>query len=455
MHAPIDLTCDFKCDLRIPACQRCIDAGIKCPGPLQGPIILISDQGQPPVKPISTHRNFQKRAPAQPSPSTPLVLQRKATSSLLLSTFVHYLAHSARRSSWTFSLLSLATDTQPHTLSFRSALNAVSLAHFAHTTSDDVFDVHATREYGRALAYHRQALTRLSVTDAGLEATLKQCLLTCTLLSYYELIAAINPVAWGIHVEACEKLLCIMGTRFIQDDVFVRQLAVSVRSHAILRSTIYAQNTVFASDPWLLAAQQWTKSQEQSIARDAYDWVVEFVLRMSQFQRDHPRSPDGKPDPRQSHAGETFEKELQTNYDDFLLSLEPPVFPACLPLFESSSSSEQGLAPPPVLPTGLRKQFPSMAFAYFHSAALLHRHYYSRPGGPPQSRNEDWIAGVARYLEQDSRTNATGILRMGFPFAMIWLCSRSSTELRQRFRDVFERWCRREGMLGLGVLIFP
>ncbi|KPI37249.1 uncharacterized protein AB675_1514 [Cyphellophora attinorum] len=388
---------------------------------------------------------------------TPVVLQKKATSSILLSTFVQYLAHSARRSSWTFSLLDLATDTRVDTLSFRSALNAVSLAHFAHTSRDEVFDVHASKEYGRALGYHRQALVNLpQARPPDARAVLKQALLTSTLLSYYELIAAVNPVAWSNHTAAAEQLLCTMGTKFIWDDLFVRQIAVSVRSHAVLRSTVYQQQTIFATEPWLEASREWTKSQEQSIAREAYDWILEWLLRISSYRNAIYNSNRDGTHVSSDVARAAFEAELQTNYTDFLLSLEPPIFPTNLPLFDGSvlsKSAEHGVTSLPALPRALRKQFTSMAFAYFHAAALLYQVCFPR-ADVNCGHNAVHIINVGLFLEQDERTNATGVLRMGFPFAMAWLGQKSDERSRQVGRTVFERWCQREGMAGLGVLIF-
>ena len=378
---------------------------------------------------------------------------------MLLSTFVQYLAHSARRSSWTLSLPELATDTQPRTRSFRAALNAVSLAYFAHSTTDKSFKGHATSEYGRALSFHRHDLMRLSPTahahieaNAEAQSVLKQTLLTCTILSYYELIAAMDPSAWAIHTEACERLVYLLGPDLISKDVLVRQLAVSVRSHAILRAAIYGHRSIFSYQLWIGAARDWTKAQLQNIARDAYDWVVEFVLRVSL----HPLSNQITDDARSLQAYSDLLLELESNYADFLLSLTPPIFPSNLPLLQDSTVGIPGAATSltlPDLPLALRPQFASMAFAYFHAAALLFQSRFPWSEAA-LSRNVEWIISVGQYLEQDSRTNATGILRMGFPFAIAWRCQGVDAHLRQYAHTVFERWCRREGMTGLSVIAF-
>jgi hypothetical protein len=270
------------------------------------------------------------------------------------------------------------------------------------------------------------------------------------------LIAAVNPVAWSNHTAAAEQLLCVMGTQFIWDDLFVRQIAVSVRSHAVLRSTVYQQQTIFAREPWLAASRKWTKSQEQSIAREAYDWILEWLLRISNHRNAiYDLNIDGK-HVSGDEACTAFEAELQTNYTDFLLSLEPPIFPTNLPLFAGSVPSkftECGVSSLPCLPRALSKQFTSMAFAYFHAAAVLYQVYFPRVD-VDSTHNAEHIINVGLFLEQDERTNATGVLRMGFPFAMAWLGQKSDDPTRQIGRTVFERWCQREGMSGLGVLIF-
>lgn len=247
-----------------------------------------------------------------------------------------------------------------------------------------------------------------------------------------------------------------MGTDAIREDVFVRQLAVSIRSHAILRASIYRQQTIFSSEPWLGASREWTKAQEQSIARDAYDWVTEWILRVSRYRNGHPIPDNETKGGGLEHARATFEVELEANYEDFLLGLEPPIFATSLPLFASTASrdtSKTSARSVPALPASLRKQFPSMAYAHFHAAALLHQQYFPRHAlSCPQ--NGDWIISVGQYLEQDRNTNATAILRMGFPFAMSWHCASSDDSVRKLARDTFERWCQREGMTGLAVIIY-
>lgn len=448
----------IKCDLREPECQRCLNAGVSCPGPIQGPIILMAGKSGSPATITSVPEAVEVKLP----PSTQAKsLQQSANKSILLSTFVQYLAHSARRSSWTLCLPSMATNNSSSTIPFRSALNALTLVYFAHASSDVDFSRHASREYGRALSLHRQSLARLpasprlpSEVRSSILSSLKQALLTSVILSYYELIAAFNPLAWASHTEACERLLTLIGTDIISENVFVRQLAVTVRSHSILRTAVYGYRTIFAYEPWISASQRWIQAQEQSISRDAYDWVAEFVLRLSRHVRESDTIEFSGESQISSGAKKQFLEELEANYADFVMSLEPPIFPSSLPLFSRPEGPQEPTALSLVLPGALRRQFPSMAFAYFHAAALLFRHHFAQEF-PDPAYNVQWITRVGEYLEGDSRTNATGVLRMGFPFAIAWKrATGCDEEVRLLARGTFERWSGREGMTGLSVVAF-
>lgn len=455
-------------------CQRCIDARVHCPGPISSAFIFVAS-GSEANRKNAREQHAQAGSPATarglPSPPLTVSLPPTPTSAILLDTFLRYLSHSARFSSWTFALPSLSASGTPLTHPLTSALHAVSLAHFANISSDPVFSHHATLEYSRTLSLQRLSLailpapilTHVSRKPQILEAV-RYALLTSTILSYYELIAATTPSAWSTHTQACEQLLGLIGPAIVGEDRILRQLSVSVRCHAVIRVTVYDHATVFTEAVWLDSIRKWTTAQQQSVSRDAYDWVIEFMLRVSRYGQSRPPkqrsgyqtavAPD---DPQAEESPAKFLKELQSNYADWMMAMSPPSSPSSassLPLFGTLPLPQ---APPntPVqpLPPPLQIQFPSMAFAHFHAAAILlmalpqfqrphpgdpsstsaARQPYDFDSGYDPAWNCQWIASACAFLQLSSCTNATAVLRMGLPFAVAWrFCYRNSTRTSTR-----------------------
>ena len=259
--------------------------------------------------------------------------------------------------------------------------------------------------------------------------------------------------------------MTVLGPRALQHEL-ISQLFYSIRSHAVQRAAIQSQCTVFAEDEWLKLGM--CHSIPQSRARDSYDRMVELILRLCKKRNSRSTSTD-------NISTSKLLTQLNTYYSQFLSteSLTPTDLPLlqyrttniipgdeALPGFDTNDITQATFHP------RLRKPFPAMALAHFHVALiLLHADHTASPcphctsepcsaacrplADLDTTQNARSIIATGVYLSDVSlSSNATAVLRMVLPFSVVWRYSQDQ-DLRRQARTVFERWCTREGLVGL------
>ena len=130
-------------------------------------------------------------------------------------------------------------------------------------------------------------------------------------LSYFELISGIAPLAWIEHTTAAEKLMVILGPEALRHEV-IGQLFYSIRSHSVQRAAIYGQYSAFSEQEW--QEQNLTEllpRQRRSAARNHYDLLIEYILRLSRYVHGYDSS-------SADIDADAMLKELENLYAEFL-----------------------------------------------------------------------------------------------------------------------------------------
>lgn len=360
--------------------------------------------------------------------------------------FLEFFSRNARRSSWTLKLPDLENNPGAHAL--RSSLRAVSLAYTAHVTKNDSVRYEAYRQYGRSLQRQRTTLMVMPMTSDMAAAT--NALLAMVILSYFELISGIAPSAWIEHTTAAERLMVMLGPDALRHEI-IGQLFYSIRSHSVQRAAIYGQYSPFSEPLWLEQnLAEVLPRRRRSVARNHYDILVEYVLRLSRYVHGYERfSADNGPG--------TMLEELERLYEHFLtvrgLRLEDA--PLLKPKFASEWMRSVGDASHALHPS-MHVDFPAMTVCYFHIGAIMLLAHVSVLGRPHYdlAYNAATIIAAGKFLSRPGGSNGVAVLRMMLPFSSIW-CFVNDQKVKLEAKKMFVEWSAREGLGGLCGIGFP
>lgn len=187
------------CDGGLPSCRQCLITNRQCSGPRLG--VLIIDQTE--------HVVAKNRPRPRLTRNQDLSIYRPSDQSIFAHAFINEFVsfitarnEYARRQSWLTELQRGSIVDEGTALEL--SMQATALA-YCGAASNNLAAVREARDvYGRALANHSKSIAH------DLTSRRAASLCTCVMLSMFEAICSTNPLAYGTHLRAAQKMLMLI-----------------------------------------------------------------------------------------------------------------------------------------------------------------------------------------------------------------------------------------------------
>ena len=211
------------CDGGLPSCRQCLITNRQCSGPLQGALIIDqTERVRSKNGPKSAHNSDRSLRLYQPS-------SRPIFAYAFISEFVSFITarnEQARRQSWLTEIQRGSIVDEG--LALELSMQATALAYCGSASSNPAAVREACNVYGRALSNHSKSIAQ------DLSSLRAASLCTCVMLSIFEAICATNPLAYGTHLRAAQKMLMLVPRD--EDNLHMQvtsQLGQHVRSQTV------------------------------------------------------------------------------------------------------------------------------------------------------------------------------------------------------------------------------
>ncbi|KAG4442498.1 hypothetical protein IFR05_001998 [Cadophora sp. M221] len=454
----------MRCDETLPNCTQCLRAGRKCPGPIEGPMIVdVTAQTElrarsRPGSSLRRSGNSSTAATTIPSPISPSQIP-----SLVQNFFSHFLDYFSSRSGGApgkFWLHELPYMSSPSATSgLELAVQAVSTVFCANAASNAEYYAGSRAMYGQALQTHSRSVAALQ--DSA--APTAQMLCTTLILGFYEAMSSTQNGGEGYvrHVEGAAKMVEVLGPEGCGDGL-VNELFFTARTQMLLISFLTQQPSIYATAPYLNIPHLSGSKPVHERLLDIMTLLVEELHHPSRHQPNHPMRGPAFMSTVDSRINDLWTEFHATYYQPLFSLSEPGIGEAT---HNNNINRDDNY---PNAFTAYITSYFSLARIFFYTIivqqnslcspssstqiqAQTQDKYHTRSQGHDEVMRKEAtsIFSCAAYLE--TQNLGCGFVREVFPLLVVGM--HGVEEDRRAARGVLERWRERGVVAGLVGLV--